>query len=86
MFPLNFLSFKFAYFMDLCWQMPLVSTPAIGAKLLDAEGFKYRLELYKRLIVTPAKHIGQYLPTSAVNRMPQPPGIGLLTYIAPHLI
>lgn len=66
--------------------MPFIGSPTIRTVTLNPKWFKERFQLEKHLLSATTKHISSYLTSSAVNRMPEPPGVSLLTYITPHLV
>jgi hypothetical protein len=41
----------------VCVEMPLVSPPAIGVKLRDAERLKELLQLQEDVVLAPSEHI-----------------------------
>ena len=66
--------------------MTLVRAPSIGREAGDVTGCQELLSWEKHVILPAPKDIRQYGPTVRINHMPEPPRLGFLAHIAPHLI
>ena len=64
----------------------VVRSPSIRVKSRDPKRLQQALEFEKDLILPPSKDIGQYGATAVIDRMPQPPRLGFLLHVTPHLI
>jgi hypothetical protein len=67
-------------------EMTLVGAPAIGIEAGDVKGCQELLQLERHLILPSPKDIRQHGPTVMINGMPEPPRLGFLADITPHLI
>ena len=63
--------------MLLCVHMALVGAPAVRVVPCDAKRLQESLQAQKDIILPPAEPIRQDIPGVVINRMPQPPLVGL---------
>ena len=76
----------FAHDVVLGIDMSLVGTPPIRVKPRDPKRLQQRLPLQKGRILPSPKDVGKHLPTVMIDGMPQPPRLGFLPHVTPHLI
>ena len=86
MFALDFLGVLLADHVLLRGDVPLVGTPPIRIEATDPKGSKEGLQLQKHLILPSPKDVRQDGATVVSNSMLQPPRLGFLPDVTPHLI
>jgi hypothetical protein len=67
-------------------EVSFVGTPGVCIVARDAERLQQCLQLYKDLVRTPPKNIGQDLPSAVIKGMPQPARLFLLPHKTPHFV
>jgi hypothetical protein len=86
MFPLKLLGSMLADHM-LAWiQMPLIGTPAVGVKAVDAQRLEQGFQGQQCLILTTTEDIRQYPARLLIQHLPQPTRLLLAADKRPHFV
>ena len=86
MFALDFLGVSLSDRLALIVKMSLISAPAIGIPVADAEGFKKLFEFEKSFIFVRSQDISEDLTAVMIDGMLEPSLILFFRHEAPHFI